>query len=63
MSASILCGVLSSFCLFFFFCVYVVLSAVVPMILQVVYFPVINFLAVDLPWSMEFSVEFLAWNL
>ena len=32
-------------------------------ILQVVDFPVIGFMAADLHWSMEFLVEFLGWNL
>ena len=32
------------------------------MILQVVYFPVVSFLAVDLHWSVEFLVQFLGWN-
>ena len=58
MSTLILCGVLSSFCLFFF-CVYVVMSDVVPMHLQVVDSPVVDFLAVDLQWSVEFMVDFL----
>ena len=61
--ASILCGVISSFCLFFFFCVYAGLSVVVPMILQVVDLPMVSFLVADLYWSVEFLIEFLGWNL
>ena len=58
----VLCGVLSSFCLFLF-CVYDVLSVVVPVHIQVVDYPVVDFLAADLQWSMEFLVDFIGWNL
>ena len=34
-----------------------------PVIPQVVDFPVVGFLAADLHWSVEFLVEFLGWNL
>ena len=54
----ILCGVPSSFYLFFS-CVYVVLSAIVPMHLQVVGSPMVGFLVVDLQQSVELLVEFL----
>ena len=47
----ILCGVPSSFCLFFFF-VYVVMSIVVPVHLQVVDSPVVGFMVVDMKWSV-----------
>ena len=62
MSTWILCGVLSSFCLFFFY-VYAVMFVVVPVHLQVVDSPMVDFLATDLQWSMEFLVDFLGWNL
>ena len=61
--AFFICGVLSSFCLFFLFCVCASLSAVVPVILQVVEFLVVGFLAANLHWSVEFPIEFLGWNL
>ena len=54
----ILCGVPSSFHLFFS-CVYAVLSTVVPVHLQVVDSPVVGFLVADLQWSVELLVEFL----
>ena len=63
----ILFGVPSSFCLFFS-CVYVVLSAVVPVHLPVVDSPAVDFLmvgflVVDLQWSMELLVDFLGLDL
>ena len=58
----ILCGVPSSFCLFFS-CVYVVLSVVVPVHLQVVDSPVVGFLVANLQWSVELQVDFLGWDL
>ena len=48
---------------FLFLYVYIGLYVVVPMILQVVYFPVVGFLTIDLHWLVEFSIEFLGWNL
>ena len=54
----ILYGVPSSLCLFFS-CVYVVMSNVVPMHLQVVDSPAVGFLVVDLQRSVELLVEFL----
>ena len=58
----ILYGVPSSFYLFFS-CVYVVLSAIVPMHLQVVGSPMVGFLVVDLQRSVRLLVEFLKWDL
>ena len=58
----ILFGVPSSFCLFFS-CVYTVLSAIVPVHLQVVDSLVVGFLVVDLQQSVEILVDFLGWDL
>ena len=58
----ILYGVPSSFCLFFS-CVYVVLSIVVLVHLEVVDSPVVGFLAADLQRSVELLVDFLGWDL
>ena len=64
----ILCGVPSSFYLFFS-CVYDVLSVVVPMHLQVVDSPVVDIqwsvelLVVDLQRLVELLVGFLGWDL
>ena len=54
----ILCGVHSSFCLFFS-CVYAFLSAIVPMHLQVVDSLMVGFLVADIPQLVELLVDFL----
>ena len=59
----ILCGVPSSFSLFSS-CVYAIMSVVVPMHLQVVDSPMVDFLlvgflVVDIQWLVELLVDFL----
>ena len=47
----------------FFSCVYAVLSAIVPVHMQVVDSPVVGFLVADLQRSMEILVDFIGWDL